>query len=129
MKKTAIKLAILSIVLLVSISGIALGAVNTDIPNQNSTDVVNDTAINDTANVTEEQTVSGVTSDTENATEQNVTSIEATVDATPESIADTIPAPQETSVPQPVQTPKSPGFESVGSAALLLLAMYVNKRR
>lgn len=137
MKKAAIKLTILSIILLVSISGIVLGAVydNTNVSTENSTYVTTNTT-----NVTEQQTVSDVVSNTTNLTEEqsaadnaNVTTtdsgIEETVEATPEGVADTIPAPQETSVPQPVQTKKSPGFESVGAVALLLLAMYVSKRR
>jgi hypothetical protein len=137
MKKAAIRLAILSVILFVSTSGIVLGAVydNTNVSTENST-----TVTSNTTNVTEQQTVSDVKSNTTNLTEEqsaadnaNVTAtdsgIEETVEATPEGIADTIPAPEETSVPLPVQTPKSPGFESVGAVALLLLAMYVSKRK
>jgi hypothetical protein len=147
MKKAAIKLTILSIMLLVSISGIVLGATygNTNVPNENTSDTTNVTGgqnvsdvVVDTSNVTDQSATDNVTdqSTADNVTDQstadNVTATEpgVTMEPTPGIIVDTVAptAPQDT-VPLPVNTPKSPGFESVGAVALLLLAMYVSKRK
>ena len=156
MKKAAIKLTILSIMLLVSISGIVLGATygDTNVPNENTSDTTNVTGgqnvsgvVVETSNVTDQSTTDNVTdqSVTDNVTDQstadnvtdqsiagNVTATESGVtEPTPGIIVDTstpTETPQDT-VPLPVNTPKSPGFESVGAVALLLLAMYVSKRK
>ena len=105
---------------------------STNVSTENSTVTTNTTNVTtNTTNVTTNTTI--VTEEQNAADNANVTTtetgIEETIEATPEGVADTIPAPEETSVPLPVQTPKSPGFESVGAVALLLLAMYVSKRK
>jgi hypothetical protein len=143
MKKTAIKLTILSIIFLVSTSGIVLGTVynNTNMSNENSASYTSNITgeqntsdvVNDTSNVTGEQSISDVVNDTSNVTGEqsaadnvNVTSTESGTSTTGD-IVDTT-TPQET-VPLPTKAPKSPGFESIGAVALLLLAMYVSKRK
>lgn len=126
MKKTAIKLTVLSIILLVSIS-IVLGATynTTYVPSVTSTPIV-PVRIN-TTNVTGMSTVANTT----NATVTE-TVVQDTTVPTPEKTVATVEQtyPTETSTPQkPIQTPKSPGFGSLLSVAVLLLTMYIVKRK
>lgn len=120
MKKTAIKLTILSIILLVSISSTALGYASY------ATNPPNDTSVPNigTVDVTEVPTGANVTV-TENTVQETPASIQGEVVVTVEPISS-----QETSVPNiPVTTPKSPGFGSVVSVVTLLSAMYIVRRR
>lgn len=121
MRKITIKLMILSIILLVSISGTVLGYAN-----YTTNGTVNNT-VEATVNVTEAPTDTNTADATVNGTEA-----EGTATSTPEEVVATAEStyPQETSVPEePVATPKSPGFGSVISVVVLLLAMYVGKRK
>lgn len=117
------KLIVLSIVLLVSISGTVLGYANyTTNDDENGT-------INVTGKSTDTNTVNTTATDTD---------VQETVVSTPEEvagIAESTPETaestyqRETTVPEkPVQTPKSPGFGSVVSVVALLLAIYIGRK-
>ena len=131
MRKTAIKLTILCMILLVSASGIVLGATN----NATNMSNINGTSVDlNTTDVTETPTVA----DTDIANMSTAANNQGQGVANPTSPQDTvIPSPQDTVVPAspqdtvvPVQTPKSPGFGSVVAiAAVLLLAMYIKKSK
>lgn len=110
-------LMVLSIILLVSISGTVLGYAN---------DTTNDTA-NNTINVTGAPNVTNTANVAVTETEVQGTVVSTTEDETPEVEAT---YSRETNVPEePVQTPKSPGFGSAISIVVLLLAMYIGKRK
>jgi hypothetical protein len=121
MRNTSIKLVILSIILLVSASGTVLGYANY------TTNGTANSTVKTTVNVTGAPTVTN----TANAT-VTATVVKGTTVSTPEKVVTTAEStyPQDTSVPKtPVPTPKSPGFGSVVSICVLLLAMYMGKRK
>jgi cell division septation protein DedD len=123
MRNTAIKLMVLSLILLVSMSSTVLGygSYATNPPDANGTPVNGGTI-----DVTGTPTIA-------NAANVAVTEtgIQETIVATPEVVVTTESTPEETSAPiEPVKTPpKSPGFGSVLSVVGLLSAMYIAKRR
>lgn len=145
MRKTAIKLTILCMILLVSMSGIVLGAMN----NATNMSNINDTSVDmNTSDVTATPTVADTANMSTTADNQGQGAVAPTQEgvANP-TVTDTtadnqgqgavvptqeVPtSPQDTVVPTaPAQTPKSPGFGSVVAiAAVLLLAMYIKKSR
>lgn len=121
MRKITIKLMVLSIILLVSISSTVLGYTN-----YTTNGTVNNT-VEATVNVTGASTDTNTADATVNGTEA-----EGAATSTPEEVVATTEStyPHGTSIPEkPVATPKSPGFGSVVSVVVLLLAMYVCKRK
>jgi len=125
MRKTAIKLTMLCMILLVSISGIVLGATNnvTVVSSANGTSVdmnTTDSAATPTVADTDTANVSATT-DTEGG--------QAAIAPTQEGVVNPV-SPQDTVVPTAsAQIPKSPGFGSVVAIAVLLFAMYISKRK
>jgi hypothetical protein len=120
MKKSTMRLMILSLILLVSTSGIVLG--------------VNNSTANDTGRQTIAHTnVTGASTATNTAYPvTTVTEIKKMPVSTPEKVivTDTPISPKDTSVPQkPVTTPKSPGLGPVVSIVVILSAMYISKRK
>lgn len=122
MRNTTIKLMVLSLILLVSMSSTVLGygSYATNPPNANGTPV-NTSTIDVAGTPTTANTANVAVTETE---------VQETVVATPEVVVTIESTPKETSVPiEPVQTPKSPGFGSVVSVVVLLSAMYIAKRK
>lgn len=116
MRKTAIKFMILSITLLLSISSIALGE-------SDSVTAIGDIGGTNTANTTSTNT-------------NNVAINETQIGETPVSTSEDLTVAEDTYPPsetgdneKPVETPKSPGFESVALIMVLLSAIYIIRRR
>lgn len=143
MTKTAIKLTILSIILLVSASSIVLGATYgaTNMSDINSTNDMN--ASNSGVNISADMNTSNNTGMSTDANTANTTMTPSqgnvvdtsipTVTSQGNVVDTSIPAPQGTTAPQetsaPPAPPKSPGFGGIISVAVLLLAMYIYKKR
>lgn len=139
MKNTVIKLTILSIILLVSISGTVLGYTNyaTNGAANSTTSGVSNGTTGGAAN----GTTNGVANDTGvstaiNTSDAKVTStvVQATVTYTQGKVATTTeqtePTYQKETGDQnkPVRTPKSPGLGPVVSIMILLGAVYISRR-
>jgi len=123
MKKTAIKLMILSTILLVSMSSIVLG----EIGDVAATETIGD--VNMTGGPTDTNTVDMTTVETPIEETPSETDI---IEETPSDtdIPEDTSSPSETSIPEePVETPKSPGFGSMISAIVLLSVVYIIRRR
>ncbi len=144
MRKNLMKLVVLSVILLVSMSGIVLGALNNTtgaIGNNTNTTKVNITGASTgttTVNVTKTPIVTAISTPVNVTKTPTVTAISTPVNqititpsktSVPEKAVETYP-PSKTSTPvNPAGIPKSPGLGFVISVIVLISAVYMTRRR
>ena len=122
MKKTTMKLVMLLVILLVSTNSMVLAKEDNSSNAKISYATNSNGAISANVAVTDEENANVA------VTEENIAD-EIVVNETENVVITKTPMPTKQAAPIPVDTRKSPGFESIASAIVILSAIYVIRRK